>query len=123
MTPIDDPRQLGGDIAGPGGPSEHGTVAFDTRHAVLMDHVEIGKVDNPSEGRSFVGMKLDGRINGSTDRAGVLYLFDLDGAAAIITQLHGLAERAGWLDDLERLLDKRWRAMPHPTEETDESDM
>ena len=102
-----DPRKAGGDIAGPGGPYDESQVVLDTRYAVLLDTCEVVKLDNPSDGRAFIGMKLDGRINRATDRAAVLYLFDLDGAAGIITELLALAGRAGWRDQMHDLLEDR----------------
>jgi hypothetical protein len=110
----DDPRKLPGDIAGPGGPFDRGGVLFDTRNAVLMDGVTVATVDNPSDGRRFIGLLLGGRVNRSAERADVLYLFDLDGAAGIITELHGVALRAGWAPDLVRICEERWAQMPEP---------
>ena len=72
-----------------------------------LDTCEVVKLDNPSDGRAFIGMKLEGRINRATDRAAVLYLFDLDGAAGIITELLALAGRAGWRDQMHDLLEDR----------------
>lgn len=107
-----DPRDLGGGISGPGGPFDYGGVVVDSRRSVLMEHVNVAQVDNPSDGRTFWAMALEGRINRSPDRAEVLYLFDVDGAAAIITELHGLAARAGRADELNEACKRRWDEMP-----------
>src|SRR5688572_32604818 len=118
MQPLDtssDPRAAGGTIAGPGGPFDTGAVLFDTRRAVLLAHTQVAKVDNPSDGRSFFGMELAGRINRSSDRAQVLYLFDADGAAAIVSQLVGLVQRAGddeLAADFVVALEHRMAALP-----------
>lgn len=90
-----DPRPLGGDIAGPGGPHDRGQVILDTRNSVLLAEVEVAMVDNASDQRRFASLVLGGRINRSTDQSRVLYLFDADGAAAIVTELIGLAGREG----------------------------
>jgi hypothetical protein len=96
-----DPRVLrSGGIAGPGGPHDRGAVVVDTTNAVLLDHCDVALVD----GAGIVAMSLAGRINRSADRAKVLFLFDTDGAAAIITELLGLMGRAGaegFLADLD----------------------
>lgn len=94
-----DPRQLGGSIVGPGGPFDENAVVLDTRNAVLMEHVNVSLVGAVRGGqvaeRPTLAMALEGRINKSSDRAEVLYLFDEDGAAAIVSQLVGLAVRIG----------------------------
>lgn len=122
MQPLDtssDPRAAGGTIAGPGGPFDAGAVLFDTRRAVLLAHTQVAKVDNPSDGRSFFGMELAGRINRSRDRAQVLYLFDADGAAAIVSQLLGLVQRTDkrMAADFVVALEHRMAALPKQPEE------
>lgn len=109
-----DPRRAGGGIAGPGGPHEHSTVVLDTRRAVLMETVNVAQIDNPSDGRRFVGLELGGRINQSSERANILYLFDADGAAALVTQLVGLAARsdAPWAKEFPKLVDERLAELP-----------
>ena len=91
--PVTDPRTLGGDIAGPGGPYDRGGVVLNTENAILLDGTTVAMLDNPSDQRRIIGMLLDGRINRSTDRAQTMYLFDADGAAAIITELVALTKR------------------------------
>jgi hypothetical protein len=90
-----DTSALGGDIYGPGGPYDRGQVIIDTRYAVLLEETVVSMVDNPSDGRRVASMLLHGRVNRATERTRVLYLFDADGAAAIVTELIGLAARAG----------------------------
>lgn len=107
--PIGDPRKLGGEIAGPGGPHDMGGVILDTRQAVLPDHVDVAQVDNPSDGRTFVALQIDGRINQSSDRARVLYLLSADAGAALVTQLMALARRSDepWAKEFAALVDER----------------
>lgn len=91
-----DPRSLKGAIAGPGGPHDRHSVVLDTTHAVLLDHVEVCKVEPSRDGvrqEPVVAMLLSGRVNRSPDRAEVLFLFDIDGAAGIVTELLALAGR------------------------------
>jgi hypothetical protein len=89
-----DPRRLGGDIAGPGGPRDRDSVVFDTTNAVILDSTVVAVMHNPSDGRDVVGVLLEGRINRSTDRTRVLFLTDGDGLATLITEGLSLAKRA-----------------------------
>lgn len=107
-----DPRDLGGDVAGPGGPHDVGQVVIDTRRAIIMDGLTAVKVDNPSDGREFVALLIEGKINQSPDRAKVMLLGDLDMLASLITEAHGLARRMGAADELMELCRERWMAMP-----------
>jgi hypothetical protein len=73
-----------------------GDVQVDTRTAVLLDHVDValvGTVRGQEEPSATLGMMLAGRINKTDERAKILFLFDEDGAAAIIAQLIALATR------------------------------
>lgn len=89
-----DPRDLRGSIAGPGGPHDRHGVALDTTRAVLLDGVEVCAVE-PAGGSpaGMIALLLSGRVNQTRGRADVLYLFDVDGAAAIVTELLALAHR------------------------------
>lgn len=104
------PRHLGGSIAGPGGPRDHGAVFLDLTDCVLLDGSTVCTVDNVRHGVTqgqAIYMTLKGRINKTQDRAQVGYIFGSDGAAALITQLLALADRWGpeLLTDLvERLI-------------------
>lgn len=108
----DDPRDFFGDISGPGGPYDIDGVVIDDTNAILLDTTTVAQVSTPIDGRSFTAMLLAGRVNRSEDLVQVLFLFDPDGAAAIITELHGIARRAGWNKDLLRLCEERWKEMP-----------
>lgn len=86
-----DPRELGGDISGPGGPLDRNSVVFDTTRAVLLDGAVAAVMHSQRAGDMF-GVLLEGRINRSQDRAKVLFLMDGDGLAALATE----AMSAGW---------------------------
>ncbi len=91
-----DPRPLGGAIAGPGGPRDKNAFVIDATHGVLLDGVEVVVVE-PRRGDVpqpvCLAMLLSGRVNHTTDRADVLFMFDVDGAAAIVTELIALGAR------------------------------
>lgn len=108
-TGVADPRNLGGGIAGPGGPRDQGAVLLDTTDIVLLDSVEVCTVDavrGGETGGQVIYMTLGGRVNKKTDRPTVGFMFPPDGAAALITELLALADRFGaeLLDDLTRRL-------------------
>lgn len=93
-----DPRDLGGDIAGPGGPYDENAVVVSTESAVLLDTsnvalIAVGRDGNYEE--KAVALVLEGRINKTQDRAKVLFLLNGDGAAAIVSELVGVAKREG----------------------------
>jgi hypothetical protein len=79
-----------------------------------MESVTVAQMDNPSDGRKFIGLELEGRINRSKDRGRVLYLFDADGAAALLTQLIALAGRSDSprAEEFYRLVKQRLDGMP-----------
>ena len=94
-----DPRTLGGSIAGPGGPRDRNSVVVGMSRAVLFDNMTVCQIEASTPVTDpMIAMVLSGRINQTVDRAEVLFLFDLDGAAAIVTELLALAMR---MDDVE----------------------
>jgi hypothetical protein len=113
---VTDPRKLGGAIAGPGGPFDFGENVIDASQALIVDTQDIAKVDPEQGARGqeevFVVM-FSGRINQTPDRASVMLMGDTDFLAATITEMHGVAERAGLQDKLHELCQKRWNEMPH----------
>jgi hypothetical protein len=113
MTDIDDPRELGGDIAGPGGPFEHGQVVLDASKALHIDFQEVCKIDEGARGQLAFALLLEGRINRTDDRAKIMCIESLDGLAALVTEINGLADRAGVTAEFKRLCDERWAKMPH----------
>jgi hypothetical protein len=68
-----DPRELGGDIAGPGGPFDHGAVLLDASKAIHVDFQEVCKIDaeHGARGQLAFALLVEGRINQSQDRAKV----------------------------------------------------
>jgi len=98
-----DPRRLGGSITGPGGPHDAGAVVLDTTDCVLMSSIEVCQVDGVKDGHGlgrFVYLVAGGRINKTTDQVNVGLMMPWDGAAAIVSELLALADRAGRLDEL-----------------------
>lgn len=85
-----DPRKAGGRIISTGDDA-----LLDTRRAVIVDGAEVCKVGNPSDGSAFMALFLEGRLNRTTERAAILHLLGPDGAAALVSQLIGLAARMG----------------------------
>jgi hypothetical protein len=81
-----------------------GDALIDPKGAVLLDEVNVvlvGVAGGEGAGRALA-MELGGRVNKSQYRSTVLYVFDSDGAAAIISELFGLAGRISpeFLDEL-----------------------
>lgn len=112
---MSDPRELGGDIVGPGGPFDRGGVLLDMSKAIHVDYQEVCKIDpRGARGQLAFALVLEGRINQTQDRAKVMCIESLDGLAALVTEANGVAERAGVLDEFMALCDARWKAMPHP---------
>jgi hypothetical protein len=102
-----------GKISGPGGPYDRDQVVVDTTDAILMDTVEVAVVGMIREGKMdevVLALELEGRVNKSKRREDNLYLFDADGAAAIISELLGVAHRIG--PEFYTLLHERLEAMP-----------
>ena len=97
--PIADPPTSGGDIVDVAGdPHARGGAVIDARNAVLMDGIDVAVVDTRSGEDSVVMMLvLEGRVNYSTRRVKQAYMFDANAAASIVTQLLGIAARAGGL--------------------------
>lgn len=106
-----DPRDLGGDVSGPGGPYDRGAFVVDARRALLVDYQEVCQIDG--WGEDVYALLLEGRVNRTQDRAKVMAVGGIDFMAALITELHGVAERAGVGDELRRACDERWQEMPH----------
>lgn len=95
------------------GGTSHGDAdaIIDPRGAVLLDHVTVAVVgakrhDDPTVQRA-VALSLSGRVNRDTARHDVLYLMDEDGAASLVAELMGLAERGvpGLFDRIATALD------------------
>lgn len=115
----DDPRKLGGSIAGPGGPYDRAGVVIDATNAVLLDGSQVALVDavrGPEHELQFA-LELQGRVNKTSDRVNVLYLLGPDGVAALVTELLAIGLRAGaapseLLGEVLERLEARWREVP-----------
>jgi hypothetical protein len=92
--------------------ARHGVI-IDARNAVLMQNVNVSMVEPHGHGAPpdpILALTLGGRINKRTEHAEHLYLFDVDGAAAIVSELFGVARRIG--PEFAELLQSRLKAMP-----------
>jgi hypothetical protein len=107
-----DPREMGGDIAGPGGPFDQGGVVVDTRHAILVDRLDVARIDDWNNADAYA-LLVEGRINRSTDRAKVMLTGDLDCLASFVTEIHGVAQRAHKTGEFMARCERRWKEMPH----------
>lgn len=95
---LSDPRRTPGSVSGPGGAHDVGMVVVDATNVVLMGSVECCLINTVSNGltqQHRVYLLLGGRINHTDEVSRTGFIFDLDGAAAIITQLLALCDRAG----------------------------
>jgi hypothetical protein len=115
MEHVKDPRELGAAMAGPGGPFDMGGVVIDASRALIVDYQDIAKIDpeQGARGQEAFACTFSGRINQTPDRASVMLLGDIDFMAATITEMHGVAERAGLQRKLHEACEARWREMPH----------
>lgn len=86
-----------------GSPYGHNDAIVDVTDSVLLEQVGVVAITDPGGPRGYVlALELGGRVNKSAERASHLYLMDEDGAAAIVSELLGLAARISpaFLDDL-----------------------
>lgn len=100
-------------IAGPGGPYDEEGVVIDTTDAILMDSVNVaivGSVTDKEVTEIVFALELEGKLNNKPDRQTNLYLFDADGAAAIVAELIGIATRIG--PEFQEFLQARLDALP-----------
>lgn len=112
-----DPRKLGGDIAGPGGPYDEDAVVVSVEHAVLLDNTNVALIETHRDGKfteKALALLMEGRINKTHDRAKVLFLLNGDGAAALVTELVGVAKREGaeFAADFVVAMEERQKEMP-----------
>lgn len=87
-----------------GTPFGRGDALIDASEAVLLAGVSVAVVGagRPDGVETVVALNLTGRVNKTTTVSDVLYLLDSDGAAAIVSELLGVAHRADprFLDQL-----------------------
>lgn len=93
----------------------------DARNGVLLDALDVVLVEEANQG-PVVCLQLAGRINHQQTRSQVLYMFNADGIASIVTELLALADRAG--DDFSRLVQHRitarWNDVPRRQQQNSE---
>lgn len=119
----DDPRPASStgsitDVAGD--PHARGGALLDARAAVLMETIDVVLVDTKRDEPVVMLLALGGRVNYADDRVEHAYLFGPDGAAALVSELVGLASRAAGADGhgerfaeaFQTELDRRMRALP-----------
>lgn len=72
-----------------------GDALIDTTGAILLGAVHVAAVGAARQDgvETVLALELDGRVNHTTMQVEHLYLLDADGAAAIISELLGLAGR------------------------------
>ncbi len=112
---VTNPRALGGDISAGSDPYGVNAVTGDSRGAVLLDRVDVSIAHGDQGTPDVVALLLGGRVNGSRDRARVLYAMDADGAAGLVTEIEALMDRAapmGWRDRYEKAKARRQAEMP-----------
>lgn len=73
-----------------------GDALIDATTAILLAdvHVAIVGAGRSTGVETVIALELSGRINHSTEQHEALYLLDADGAAAIVSDLLGVAGRA-----------------------------
>lgn len=79
-----------------GSPFGRNDAIVDTERAVLLGEVHVAMVGlGRADGvETAIALELGGRVNRSTVRHETLYLLDADGAADLVAQLLGIADRA-----------------------------
>lgn len=111
-----DSAEHAGAVVG-GSPHGRGDALLDTRGAVLLDYNEVVLVDREPDKADVppsVMLVMAGRVNFDTRRSQTAYLMGTDGAAAIATQLIGLAARAGgdYAANFHADFERRMQEMP-----------
>ena len=104
----DDPRPLGGDIAGPGGPHKGGEVVIDTHNAVLLEDAAVAVFDLSSrtgEGPGFA-LLLGGSMGTTDERKRVLYLMTSGAIVALVSELRAVAAGAGAYEVADEVLSR-----------------
>lgn len=91
---LHDEARSGGDAV-LGSPYGRGDSVLDTRGAVLMDHMDVILVDTKADELPAMALVIEGRVNYGTRRVKQMYLFGTDGAAGLVSEIVGLAARAG----------------------------
>lgn len=77
-----------------GDPHTEGGTLFDSRGSVLLDSSTVLLVDSKAGDDVYMVLQLEGDVKDSPQRANTSYIINPDGAAAIVTEIVGLAARA-----------------------------
>lgn len=110
-----DPHSGGESVDVAGDPHARGGVVMDTRGAVLMDANEVILVDlKRPDDPPAMALVIEGRVNLKRERVKQMYLFGTDGAAGLVSEIVGLAQRAGdpFASEFVALLDQRMADLP-----------
>lgn len=86
-------------------------------NAVLLDYSEFSRLDarQGEEVTRAIAVRLSGRINKSDDRADLLFLTNVDGLAALMTEALNLAHRVpGYREAVIERLRELGAFAPHP---------
>lgn len=120
-APVDDLR---GQIMGQFMAYENGdpNVLLDVNRAIHLEGMDVCRVDafsgvtdktnrtpNGPERHELISMVLEGRINKSPQRSKAMYIYDVDGAAALISELLALGSRMG--PEFNKVLHERVEAL------------
>jgi hypothetical protein len=110
---LHDESRSGGDSIG-GSPHGRGDSVLDTRGSVLLEYNEVILVDTKQDEAPVMALMLEGRVNYETRQVKQMYLFGTDGAAALVSQIVGLAGRAGgeFTAGFKADLDRRMEELP-----------
>jgi hypothetical protein len=111
---IDDPRDLGGSISGPGGPYDEGQTLIDASKALIVHHHQVARIvpEEGSGGGPSFALWFEGRVNRTEDEARVVLLGGLDFLAALCVEAGGVAKRSGLGPDLIELINERLKELP-----------
>lgn len=101
-------------------PHARGGALLDARSATLLEGTDVVLVDTKGDEPVVMMMSLSGRVNYSHDRIEHAYLFGPDGAAALVSELVGLAARAAgggnhasrFATEFQERLDQRMSELP-----------
>lgn len=112
-----DPVGVPGTIVGPGlddDPYARDSVVVDSSNAVLLDYSSAAVAHLTRNGvpDDALAITLAGKVNQRTERAEVLFLTDVAGAAALVAELAGLCARAGLGEAFTAELDLAMSRMP-----------
>lgn len=111
-----DPRKLGGDIVGPGGPYDRDSVLIDVTNSVLLQSVTtslvgLGRLGDENM-EEAIAILMEGKVNKSSDYAKVLFVTNVEGSAQLIANLFSLASRGGFYGLLGDQIKNQIEEMP-----------